>query len=190
MILTAIILAATLTTGNGSPQIISDPCLAWHSEVTPPRTIRVRLSEWRIVSVPFARYTAVVLSSEFNTVPDQLRLAGAVSVRQYGWVKAMHPRHSRFGCFDVWADTRDQIFRPGKTPPDYIWQAVRATWSWRLYRAGRLVSTGYRTGRSGVGCGRDIDGWHLFARSAAKCARAGWGARRILETYFEAKVRT
>ena len=135
------------------------------------------------------RYSAIVLSSEFNTVPVELRKAGATAVKQYAWFKAMHPRPSKAGCFDVNDDTRDQIYRHHKTPPDYIWQAVRATWGWRVLREGRLISTGYRTGRA-VGCARDVDGYHLFARSAARCARLGWSARNILERYYEGRVTT
>ena len=161
-------------------------CSAWHSQTIPPRTLPVRLDFHPVVRVPFALYVARVVSSEWNSVHPTLRLAGAVAVKQYAWWKTLHPRHSRAGCFDVNDDTRDQIYRV-KTPPDYVWAAVRSTWGWRVLRDGRLVHTGYRTGRA-VGCARDVDGWHLFARSARRCALAGWSARHILATYFNARV--
>ncbi len=178
----ALVLVVALTAGSGAPRIVDEPCAAWHSESTPPPTIRVRLDLRHVVSVPFALYVARVVSSEWNKVAPQLRLAGAVAVKQYGWWKTLRPRRSTAGCFDVWADTRDQIYRV-KSPPAYVWAAVRSTWPWRVLRAGRLVHTGYRTGQSRP-CARDVDGYHLKARSAGRCAAAGWSAVRILERYY------
>lgn len=184
----ALVLAVMLTSAgpSGDSVVASNGCIRWTSTVTPPRRIRV-LIDRSVVRVPFALYVSRVVSAEWNTVPTQLRLAGAQAVKQYGWWKAIRPRHSPAGCFDVHDDTRDQLYKV-KSPPDYIWDAVRATWSWRVLRDGRLVHTGYRTGRR-VGCARDVDGYHLFARSAARCARLGWSARRILATYYDARVK-
>ena len=166
---------------------LSQPCPAWTSETTPPRNIRVLIGH-HVERVPFTLYVARVVSAEWNTVPTELRKAGAVAVKEYAWWKAMHPRSSRYGCFDVHSDTRDQIYRPSKTPPAYVWQAVRETWSWRVLRGGRLIQTGFRTGRVTT-CARDVDGYHLFARSGAACAHLGWTARRILGTYYKGAVR-
>src|SRR3990167_90453 len=158
-------------------------CSAWHSQTIPPRTIRVRLDFHHVVRVPFALYVARVTSSEWNTVPIELRKAGAVAVKVYAWFKAMHPRPSKAGCFDLNDDTRDQIYRPWKTPPAHVWLAVNQTWHWRMVRDGRLFQSGYRTGRKGP-CGFDIDRYHLFARSAKRCANAGWSWAKILRTYY------
>jgi len=182
------LLLAALLTLPGPTSAAYTGCSAWHSESIPPRTIRVRLDFHTVVRVDFMRYVAVVVSSEFNSVHPTLRLAGAQAAKQYAWFKTLHPRRSKAGCFDVNDDTRDQIYRHHKTPPDYVWQAVRVTWGWRVLREGRLVSTGYRTGRPGIRCGGDIDGWHLFARSAARCARLGWTAQRLLSVYYSARV--
>ena len=181
-----LLLAALLTLPGPTPPLAYNGCSAWHSQTIPPRVIRVLIGH-HVERVPFALYSARVVSSEWNTVPTELRKAGAVAVRQYGWWKAMRPRHSRYGCFDVHSTTQDQIYRSHKTPPDYIWAAVRQTWSWRVLREGRLVMTGYRTGRA-VGCAGDVDGYHLFARSAARCARLGWGAQRLLSVYYNGRV--
>jgi len=167
---------------------VATTCRAWQSETVPPPTIRVRLTDHRIVRVPFALYVARVTSSEWNHVPDSLRKAGAVAVKQYGWWKTMHPRRSPAGCFDVHADTRDQIYKHHKVPPAYVWAAVTQTWSWRVMRDGRLAHTGYRTGLRRK-CARDVDGYHLKARSGADCARKGWSARQILRSYYDARVR-
>lgn len=180
--------AAVTCSSSPSPAAAEIPttCPAWHSSATPPRIIRVRISDRQIVRVPFALYVARVVSSEWNTVRPQLRFAGAVAVKQYAWVKAMRPRRSSAGCFDVWGNTRDQIYR-AKTPPLYVWTAVIATWSWRVLDHGRLISTGYRTGRP-HSCAGDVDGFHLFARSASRCAALGWGPRRILAAYYRGRV--
>lgn len=187
----ALVLALTLVAGSGSTGghtgVVVNGCHAWSSSTTPPRSIRVRVSDHRIIRVDFQLYVARVTSSEWNTVPEQLRLAGAVAVKQYAWWKAMHPRPSKAGCFDVWDSTRDQIYRHHKTPPAHVWSAVRATWSWRVLRDGRLIHAGYRTGRPRR-CAADVDGYHLFARSASRCANAGWSARRILEVYYRGRV--
>ena len=191
MIAVALALSVVLASAGGgdasSLSVAANGCTRWTSETTPPRTIRVRLSFTRIVRVDFMRYTAIVVSSEFNSVHPTLRLAGALAVKQYAWYRAMHPRPSKAGCFDVNDDTRDQIYRHHKTPPLYVWQAVEQTWHWRMVRDGRLFQSGYRTGRKGP-CGFDIDRYHLFARSAARCARLGWTAQRLLSVYYSARV--
>lgn len=185
--ISALILAVTLTTAPiNEHQVAANGCARHGSETTPPRTIRVRLTDRLIVRVPFLLYVARVVSSEWNTVPTELRKAGALAVKQYAWYKAMHPRRSTAGCFDVWDDTRDQIYRV-KSPPAYVWEAVAQTWPWRILRDGRLFQTGYRTGRP-VACARDVTGWKLFARSATRCANAGWSAARILTTYYDGRL--
>lgn len=182
--MTRLLLLASLLAFPATAQA-SVACSPWRSQTTPPRSIRVLIGH-RVTRVPFALYTARVVASEWGSAPYELRLAGAVAVKEYAWSKAMNPRHSRFGCFDLHDDTRDQLYRP-KSPPARVWQAVQATWSWRVLREGRLIQTGYRSGAK-VGCARDTDGFHLYARSARRCALAGWSAERILSVYFDARV--
>lgn len=177
MIALAFIAALTM------PQAVADTCARWHSETQPPHTIRVLVGH-KVERVPFALWTARVVSSEWGSTPPELRKAGAVATKQYGWYKAMHPRRSRYGCFDVHSNTRDAIYRHHKTPPERVWQAVHATWHWRVLRNGHLFQTGWRRGLGGVGCARDVTGYHLKARSAARCALAGYGAAWLLRTYY------
>lgn len=166
----------------------SNGCKAWTSSSTPPTVIRVLIGR-RVARVPIRLYTARVVSSEWNNVAPQLRKAGAVAVRQYAWWKAMHPRRSQYGCFDVHPDTRDQIYKakPVRQIPDYIWSAVDSTATWRLVRAGRLIMTGYRTGAH-RNCARDVRGYKLYARSAKRCVQNGWGTAQILKTYYNARL--
>lgn len=173
-----------------APSIVPGPCQAWHSEVEPPRFVRVRESDRTVLRVPLMLYVARVVSAEWgHSVPYELRRAGAVVVKQYAWWKALHPRYSwQAGCFDVWGSTRDQIYRSWTIPNDMTWAAVESTWSWRVLRGGRLIMTGYRTGHKTLRCASDVDGYHLFARSGRRCAALGWGARSILATYYRGRV--
>src|ERR1051326_5862631 len=115
-------------------------CQPWHSVLVPPPAIRV-LVDHHVERVPLRLYVVRVISSEWHHVPPQLRRAGAVAVRQYAWWKAMHPRRSQYGCFDVHNDTRDQIYRAksrAQLAPE-LWEAYDSTIGWRLNRAGRLI---------------------------------------------------
>lgn len=201
-LLLAVLVAAgaVVTAGAGPVAARDNGCARWTSTVTPPPVIRV-LREGRILRVPFRLYVARVAASEWgHSVPQQLSRAGAVAVRQYAWYKAMHPRRSAAGCYAVHADTRDQIYRPRRVVPERIWAAVDSTWSWRMLRQRRITAwaerttptwllfqTGYRTGTH-VGCARDADGWHLYARSGRRCAALGWSAQRILLTYYHGRL--
>jgi hypothetical protein len=160
-------------------------CSRWQSLTRPPTSIRVLIGR-RVHRVDAELYVARVTASEWGSTPTELRKAGAVAVHQYSWFKAMHPRRSQYGCFDVHDDVRDQIYRV-KTPPARVWMAVLTTWNWRIYRDGGLPMTGYRTGAK-VGCARDANGWKLYARSATKCALLGWSAARILTAYYEGRL--
>lgn len=187
MIAAGLILAMTLTAGDGfvDSRIYTSPCATWRSERTPPPSIRVLLRPGHVVVVPFRLYVARVMASEWGSTPEQLRRAGAIAVKQYAWSRVIHwsGRSSRGHCFHVHADTRDQIYRV-KTPPAYVWEAVNATWHWTLRRAdGGLIHTNYNTGARGLGCAADA-GDFLHARSARRCAIAGWSAGRILVRYY------
>lgn len=173
----------------GAHQVYSPACSAWHSETTPPPTIRVLITRTgRVVTVPFQLYVSRVVSVEFNFVPLALRKAGAVAVKLYAWHRVIRwsGRSHNGHCFHVYDGVRDQLYRV-KDPRPEVWQAVRATWSWRVLRQGHLVFTSYRTGRR-VPCASDVDGHRLYARSAWRCALSGWSASRILATYYEGRV--
>ena len=73
-----------------------------------------------------------------------------------------------------------------KDIPSHVWRAIKATWSWRLFRGGKFILTGYRRG-SDVPCAADA-GYHLYARSGKKCAHQGWAPERILTTYYSATL--
>ena len=191
MIAPALVLAVALTTGNGEPaandaRVGTSPCAAWRSERTPPPLIRVLLKAGRVVTVPFRLYVARVVASEWGSSPTELRRAGAIAVKQYAWSRVIRwsGRSSRGRCFHVHADTRDQIYRPGKVPSAEVWAAVYSTWRWTLRnRDGSLIHTGYRTGARGIRCAHDA-GRRLLARSARRCALAGWSTTAILLRYY------
>ena len=74
----------------------------------------------------------------------------------------------------------------GQFDPETVWNAVNATWSWRVYRENRLPMTGYRRGEDRP-CAKDA-GYRLYVTSARKCANNGWSAERILEKYYTANL--
>lgn len=186
MMLATAFLAATLATGSGDAQIVGSPCAAWRSERTPPNSIRVLLVRTgRVVAVPFALYVERVMASEWSSTPPELRKAGAVVVKQYAWSRVIRwsGRSSHGRCFHVTSGVGDQIYRPDARPRPEVVDAVRTTWRWTLRGPdGRLLHTGYRTGSPGH-CAKDA-GQRLYARSARRCAEAGWTARAILLAYF------
>lgn len=167
-------------------------CTQWTSTVTPPPSIRVHMvKERKVVVVPFKLYVERVIASEWgHYLPYQLQRAGAVAAKQYAWYHILHYRGGHFNgrCFDVRDTTADQIYRVRPLALSTI-MAVESTWTWRVVKSGKpFFMTGYRTGRA-VGCARDVNGWKLHARSARRCANAGWSAKRILEVYYQAHVR-
>lgn len=185
------ILVAVVVMGAGAAPVM-DPtatdaatrrCSVSASQERAPKFIRVRMAQTgHVRRVPFRLYVERVTASEWGSTPDALRRAGAIAVKQYGWSKALRPRRSGQGCFDVWNNTRDQIYR-AKIVPERVRAAVAATWHVTLrHHGGRLVHTGYRTG-SRVGCARDA-GARLYARSAKRCANQGWSTNAILRTYY------
>jgi hypothetical protein len=113
-----------------------------------------------------------------------------VAVKQYAWYHALRWRGGSYRgqCFDVRDTTTDQIYKakPASTIPTAVWAAVGKTWTWRLYRAGTLPMTGYRTG-SPRPCASD-GGYRLYAKSATRCAVRGWSAGQILRVYYSARL--
>ena len=168
-------------------------CTNWDSRTQPPETIAVyRVSEGFVERVDFKHYVINVVSSEWNVDERALRRAGAVAVKQYAWFHVLRWRGGTYNgdCFDVKDTTADQLYKAKAAAmiPDRVKRAVNSTWDMRLLRDGKFIMTGYRTGQN-VPCASDA-GYRLYAKSAAKCARKGWSAVRILEKYYTAKVVT
>jgi hypothetical protein len=187
-----ILAAVTIAVGGGLSPVASAPaeaatgCGYWRSETQRPPSIRVLLGDGRIVWVDFRRYVERVTSSEWGSTPAELRKAGALAVMQYAWrhVTRWSGQSYRGTCFHVYSSTRDQIYRHTKTAS---FEAVGATgWAFqhtlRNARSGTLLFTSYRAGDR-KRCASDA-GRRLYARSATRCANAGWSAERILEAYY------
>lgn len=188
----AVLLPAGLLAAPGvAAHVPSDggrDCSRWTSTTKPPDYIRVyRHRSGRIQRVPFRRYVVTVLGKEWPSyLPQALVEAGAVAVKQYAWYHVLHgPRHTRDGrCYDVKDGTSDQLYRPrrARVHADH-YNAADATWNVSLLRKGKLLMTGYRRGHNGR-CGRDANGWKLYARTGARCAHRGKNYLQILRIYY------
>jgi hypothetical protein len=166
-------------------------CTAWTSTTQPPTTVKVyRVSEGKVDTVDFKDYVMRVVSREWNVPSGALRRAGAVAVKQYAWYYILHWRGGSFNgsCFDVKDTTADQLYadKSMSTLPQPVKKAVDQTWTWSVHRGAKFALTGYRRGAA-VPCAADA-GYHLYVRSARKCAAAGWSASRILATYYSGTV--
>jgi len=166
-------------------------CTQWTSTSEPPPSIRVyRVSEGRVETVAFKDYVMRVVSREWDVPQTALRQAGAVAVKQYAWYYVLHYRGGRFNgsCYDVQDTTADQLYADKSISglPSAVKTAVDATWNWTLHRGSVFPLTGYRRG-SNVACAANA-GYHLYVRSARKCAANGWSAQQILEKYYTASL--
>ncbi|MEX2548168.1 MAG: SpoIID/LytB domain-containing protein [Chloroflexota bacterium] len=166
-------------------------CTNWKSREEPPPDIAVyRVSEGFVERVAFRDYVARVVSREWNVKQVELRKAGAVAVKQYAWYHVLRWRGGTYEgkCFDVRDTTSDQLYssKPVEDIPAPVWQAVNATWSWRLWRGEKFPMTGYRRGAD-VACAENA-GYRLYVRSAKRCAAKGWSASRILRVYYTATL--
>jgi hypothetical protein len=192
MCLSAVLPAAALMAPNAEARA-SASCSGWTSTTTPPPSIRVyRRHSGRVDVVNFRKYVVTVMGKEWpGYLPYQLILAGAVAVKQYGWFHAMqgHQRMTRSGrCYDVTDGTGDQLYKPGRARIRSKHRtAVDATWATTLTKKGTFFMTGYRRGDN-VRCGRDANGYKLFARSGTKCANAGKSWRDILFIYYQPRL--
>jgi hypothetical protein len=163
-------------------------CSRWTSTTTPPNYIRVyRNKTGRVDRVSFRKYLVTVLGKEWpGYLPHALIEAGAVAAKQYAWYHVLQgPRRTKDGrCFDVRDGIQDQLYKPGKSRvrPDHH-DAVDATWHITLIKSERFFMTGYRRGNKGR-CGRDANGWKLFARTATRCAYNGKDFLQILRIYY------
>jgi hypothetical protein len=173
-----------------APSLARGSCTGWQSRERPPNTIRVGLSDGSVRVVDFQHYVEIVTASEWPSyLPTAAIEAGATAVKQYAWAKTFAGNHrpsyynSAGKCYDVTADTRDQIFRPNRVVTQKIKQAVRDTWGLHLRLGGDFFLTGYRTGQSRR-CGADTDGYRLYARSVTDCARRGLSRQEIQFKYY------
>jgi peptidoglycan hydrolase-like amidase len=187
----AVLLPAGLLAAPGVAAHVNsggNDCSRWTSITKPPDYIRVyRHKSGRVVRVPFRRYVVTVIGKEWPSyLPQAVVEAGAVAAKQYAWYHVLHgPRHTRDGrCFDVRDGTRDQLYKPhrARVGADH-YNAISATWNISLIREGRLFMTGYRRGNKGR-CGRDANGWKLYARTAMRCAWRGKDYLQILRIYY------
>lgn len=166
-------------------------CTNWTSTSEPPPDIAVyRVSEGKVERVDFRHYVMRVASREWGVKQPELRRAGVHAVKQYAWYHVLRWRGGTYNgeCYDVKDTTADQLYanRPLDEISQAVKEAVNYTWTWRLFRDGKLIMTGYRRGDD-VPCASD-GGYRLYVRSARKCAAKGWSAGRILRTYYTASL--
>jgi Stage II sporulation protein len=184
----AVIVPAQTISAPSAAASSSPSCPGWNSTTQPPDYIRVlRRHSGQVDRVPFKKYVVTVLGKEWPSyLPQAVIQAGAVAVKQFAWFHALgNGRVSRHGqCFDVTDGVGDQLYKPNKARirPDH-YAAVAATWGVRLLKNGSLFMTGYRSGIA-ANCGRDANGWKLYARSAVRCANRGDGFMTILRIYY------
>lgn len=196
-----ILLGVLLVTSMGFAQTAlagGSSCTGWQSRKTEPNYIRVLdTSTGKVHKVPFKRYVLQVMASgEWPTrLPFAVLVAGAQATKQYAWYYTLKG-HWRGGkshgrCYDVVNTTRDQIWHPKAHSTEKQLRAVNSIWGlslWKIRKGNdRFFLTGYRSGTSSI-CARDADGWKLYARSAAACARKGWSGEKILREYYSKTI--
>jgi hypothetical protein len=148
-----------------NPELVCSPGelpTRWQDDLHPPQTIRVLRtkgpSKGLVQTVDFWTYVSVVMRAEYSTGADKPPLwmrVGAITVKQYGWYKAMFwsGRRTTYtttdpvtgltttttACYDVKDNTADQIYKPteqwpdgslynGNDPTPPIFKAMRETW--------------------------------------------------------------
>ena len=148
----------------GNPDLLCSPGMkptGWKDDLYPPTTIRVLRSKGpntgHVETVNFWDYVAVVMRAEYSTGADKPPLwmqVGSITVKEYGWYKAMfwgggrvirsriRPRATTTTeCYDVKDGTADQIYKPqqvgppptntvypGNIPTVPIYRAMAQTW--------------------------------------------------------------
>jgi hypothetical protein len=169
-----------------------EQCTNWTSREEPPPDIAVyQVREGLVERVDFQLYVARVESREWNVRQEELRNAGTVAAKQYAWYHVLHWRGGTYNgqCFDVRDTTQDQLYaaKPAEQIPAGVWESVRSTWTWQVFRDGRFIMTGYRRGED-IRCAKDA-GFRLYARSALDCVQQRhWDAGRLLEVYYNADL--
>jgi hypothetical protein len=189
----AFALAAVALFGSGLPgrvhPAVGSSCSGWTSEGTPPTTIRVfRAATGAVETVDFKVYVKNVLSREWigSWTTESLR-SGAVAVKMYAWYHVLHWRGLTNGagqCFDVYDDTRDQVYNPSQPTWPTAAAAVDATWATRALRNGAIYPTYYNGGSAGEACGANKNGWRMYQWGTQACGLAGMTAAQILLTYY------
>jgi hypothetical protein len=191
--LAASLLAAVALLGSGVPGRVNPAaaasCSGWTSESTPPPTIRVyRAATGAVETVDFRVYAKNVLSREWigSWTTESLR-SGAVAVKMYAWYHVLHWRgltNAQGQCFDVYDDTRDQVYNPAQPTWPGAAAAVDATWATRALKNGAIHPTYYNAGASGEACGANANGWRMYQWGTQACGLAGLSAAEILLTYY------
>ncbi len=171
------------------PMAAAASCSAWTSESNPPPTIRVyRHVSGNVDTVDFKTYAKNVLSREWisSWTTESLR-AGALAVRNYAWYQVLHWRggvNADGQCFDLRDDTWDQVYDPSRPTYSTAATAVDDTWSWRVYKSGRIFPTYYNAGDIGEACGANANGWKAYQWGTQGCGLAGLTASQIIATYY------
>ena len=191
--LAASLLAAATLLGSGFPGQIApataSSCSGWTSEATPPPTIRVfRAATGAVDTVDFKAYAKNVLSREWIGwwTTESLR-SGGVAVKMYAWYHVLHWRgltNAEGACFDVYDDTRDQVYNPGQPTWTSAAAAVDATWGTRALKNGSVYPTYYNAGAANEACGANANGWRMYQWGTQGCGLAGLSAAQILLTYY------
>jgi hypothetical protein len=186
-------LAAVALFGSGLPGAVvpasASSCSGWTSETSPPPTIRVyRAATGAVETVDFKVYAKNVLSREWigSWTTESLR-SGAVAVKMYAWYHVLHWRgltNATGQCFDVYDDTRDQVYNPAQPTWPGAAAAVDATWATRALKNGAIYPTYYNAGSANEACGANANGWRMYQWGTQACGLAGRTAAQILLTYF------
>jgi hypothetical protein len=124
---------------------------AYQSQVTPPATIRVRVTgvatcstsiTYTVQSIPFADYARHVLPNEWiaSWPTDSLR-AGAMAVKTYAWYWVN--RGGKWNDADVYDSTCDQVYNPAVSYAKTN-AAVNDTWGQRMVSNGQIFHASYR----------------------------------------------
>ncbi len=173
------------------PALAGGSCTGWTSTVVPPDTIRVLRKDGVVETVPFKRYVRKVMASgEWSpSLPKALLRAGAQATKQFAWYHSLKGNHRSWyvtasgKCYDVTATTTDQLYKPGAYVYRAHKRATNAIWDLSLHRNNKFILTPYRAGKKKK-CAVDADGKRLYAKSARRCAKLGWSAKRILRKYY------
>jgi hypothetical protein len=191
--LAASLLAAATLLGSGFPGQIApataSSCSGWTSQATPPPTIRVlRAASGVVDTVDFKVYAKNVLSREWIGwwTTESLR-SGGVAVKMYAWYHVLHWRgltNAEGACFDVYDDTRDQVYNPAQPTWTSAAAAVDATWGTRALKNGSVYPTYYNAGATNEACGANANGWRMYQWGTQACGLAGLSAAQILLTYY------
>ncbi|MGH2463200.1 MAG: SpoIID/LytB domain-containing protein [Candidatus Limnocylindria bacterium] len=186
-------LAAATVLGSGFPgqlaPVTASSCSGWTSQTTPPPTIRVfRAATGAVETVDFRVYAKNVLSREWigSWTTESLR-SGAVAVKMYAWYHVLHWRglmNASRSCFDVYDDTRDQVYNPSQPTWASAAAAVDGTWATRALKSGAIYPTYYNAGSSNEACGANANGWRMYQWGTQACGLAGMTAAQILLTYY------